>query len=213
MYYRLLAEMQDLQKDGVSGADWCAWHEGCHLITKNPEGAPAFQEVVDRINTYFDMEPRDQATRFNWYKDCSDWKPFHHDSAAFNEHRAQHQNITIGASFGAERELAFHHAKNGTLAYFPLPNGSLMSFGKDVNIRWKHGINAVDEKSPQGCDGRGRISIILWGRCRLVVDEAGSPALLTEEMRGNAGYAGSQVCRDFLRGFCHQGAACKLRHL
>mmetsp|Transcript_33383 Transcript_33383/g.92185 ORF Transcript_33383/g.92185 Transcript_33383/m.92185 type:complete len:354 (-) Transcript_33383:78-1139(-) len=209
LYNKLLEEMQELQRDGVQEAEWASWHEGCHLITKNPERAPSFQRVVERMTVYLDVEREDQATRFNWYKDRSDWKPFHHDSAAFNEHRAQHQNITVGASFGTERELAFRHARTGTLTYFPQTNGSLFTFGKDVNIRWKHGINAV----PAGFDGSGRISIILWGRCCLVVDEDGSPPLLSEEMRGNAGYIGRQSCRDFLRGYCHAGAQCKLRHV
>jgi hypothetical protein len=39
--------------------------------------------------------------RFNWYKDGSDWKPFHHDSAAFNPRRAANQNITARAPLGA----------------------------------------------------------------------------------------------------------------
>jgi hypothetical protein len=220
LYKNLLVEIRQLQEDQVPNAAWVSWHEGCHLITKNPDKAPLFQKIVEQMCAYFDLDPEgEQATRCNWYKDCSDWKPFHHDSAAFNEHRAQHQNITIGASFGTERELAFHHARHGTLTYFPQPNGSLFSFGKDVNIRWRHGIIAVDMESQRNSDrgndsnGSGRISIILWGRSRLASDEDGSPPLLTEEMRGNAGYHSEQVCRDFLKGYCHQGAACKMRHL
>merc|ERR1712039_1118557 len=94
------------------------------------------------------------------YRDGSDWKPFHHDSAAFNVARAADQNCTIGISLGASRELAFRHAKTGELVYFPQTNGMLFFFGKDVNIRWQHGLNALpaDEQ-----DGKGRISIILWG--------------------------------------------------
>jgi len=59
------------------------------------------------------------TSEFNRYRDSSDWKPFHHDSAAFNPQRARNQNITIGVSFGAERELAFLNVANGTRAYFP----------------------------------------------------------------------------------------------
>ena len=40
----------------------------------------------------------------------------------FNQ-RAKRQNITVGMSFGATRELAFLHANNGTRAYFPQCNG------------------------------------------------------------------------------------------
>ena len=58
---------------------------------------------------YFDMDV--QATRFNWYRDSSEWKPFHHDAAAMKEKFARTQNFTLAVSFGAEREAAFEHAK------------------------------------------------------------------------------------------------------
>ena len=44
----------------------------------------------------------------------------------------------------------------------------LFAFGRDVNIRWKHGVNALPAEEQ---DGRGRISIILWGWCKGVKDE------------------------------------------
>jgi hypothetical protein len=58
----------------------------------------------------------------------------------------------------------------------------LFSFGRDVNIHWKHGINALaaDEQ-----DGTGRISIVLWGLCKDVIEEKGSPPMLTDNTRGN----------------------------
>ena len=113
----------------------------------------------------------------------TDWKPFHHDSAAYNPKRAQNQNITVGVSFGATRELAFLHATTGTTVYFPQSNGMMFSFGRDVNIRWKHGINALSA-AQQREDGRGRVSIILWGKCPLVVEEGGSPPMLDDNTRG-----------------------------
>ena len=39
--------------------------------------------------------------------------------------KARNQNITVGVSFGAERELAFLHAKTGHRAYFPQVNGTV----------------------------------------------------------------------------------------
>ena len=44
-------------------------------------------------------------------------------------------------SLGAERELSFLHATKGALAYFPQTNGMAFSFGRDVNIHWKHGVS------------------------------------------------------------------------
>merc|ERR1719401_2331598 len=104
-----------------------------------------------------------------WYRDGADWKPYHHDSAAFNPQRARNQNCTIGISFGASRELGFRHAKTGEYLYFPQTNGMLFFFGRDANIRQQH--------------GKGRISIILWGWCGAAVEEPGAPALLTTETR------------------------------
>ena len=73
------------------------------------EKCPTFNYVVEKMAGYFDMDV--QATRFNWYRDSSEWKPFHHDAAAMKEKFARTQNFTLAVSFGAEREAAFEHAK------------------------------------------------------------------------------------------------------
>ena len=64
--------------------------------------------------------------------------------------------------------------------YFPQKNGMLFYFGQDANIVWQHGINALPDEEQ---DGKGRISIILWGLCKSAVDELGSPPMLTDETR------------------------------
>ena len=136
------------------------------------------------------MRAEKQGTRFNWYKDASDWKPFHADSAAFNPQRARNQNITVGASFGAERELSFLHVGKGTDLAFPQTNGTAFSFGRDVNIRFQHGIRALppDKQSTvRGAVevGGGRISIVLWGFVEAVDEnDPDSPPMLNNETRG-----------------------------
>lgn len=104
---------------------------------------------------------------------------------AFNPQRAKNQNITVGVSFGATRELAFIRAteddQDKVRLYFPQTNNGVFSFGRDVNIRWKHGINAL---KPEEQDGKGRISIILWGLAQNAVDEEGSPPLLGSDGQG-----------------------------
>lgn len=187
MYYKLVEEMRELQKEGQKGSEWIPWAEGSHLISKNPKGCPTYEKIVRRTAAYFKIKPGSEATRFNFYRDSSDWKPFHNDSAAYNAQRAQMQNITVGVSFGAERELAFLHGSNGARAYFPQCNGMLFAFGRDVNIKWKHGVNALPKELH---DGKGRVSIILWGRTDLPMDEADSPPLLQQGHAGNRG-AGS----------------------
>jgi hypothetical protein len=56
----------------------------------------------------------------------------------------------------------------------------VFTFGKDVNIRWKHGVNALPNSQQTG---KGRISIILWGLVTNTTDEPGSLPLLTNDVR------------------------------
>ena len=93
-------------------------------------------QVQKKMGDFFGLQPQSRGTRFNWYNNPSDWKPFHHDSAAFNAQRARNQNCTVGVSFGDARELAFVDAQDPTKRfYFPQTNGGLFYFGRDVNIR------------------------------------------------------------------------------
>ena len=101
-----------------------------------------------------------KATRFNYYRDSSEWKPYHHDAAAVKKGKDKTQNITVGVSFGAERDIAFEHDKTQITTCFPLPNGNIFAFGKDVNIDWRHGIPQIPENKKHD---KGRISIIAWG--------------------------------------------------
>jgi hypothetical protein len=194
LYYKLIEEMREIQKTKEGNkAEWISWHEGAHLISKDPSASPTFQKIVEKIASYFEITMKSIGTRFNWYTSSSDWKPFHHDSAAFNPERARNQNITVGVSFGSTRELAFLSAKTGEKIYFPQTNGMLFSFGRDVNINWKHGVNALpDEKK----DGKGRISIILWGLTQNVIEEEDSPPMLTDNTRGN-GYSMHKTEGDY----------------
>jgi hypothetical protein len=119
LYYKLIDEMRYCQSHGEKDAEWISWHEGSHLISKNPNGSQTYHEIQSKIAQYFNIPMQSVGTRFNWYRNSTDWKPFHHDSAAYNHQRAQNQNITVGVSFGSTRELAFLNVKNGTKIYFP----------------------------------------------------------------------------------------------
>lgn len=71
-----------------------------------------------------------KATRFNLYRNSDEWKPYHHDRAAFTP--GCPQNITVAASFGAEREISFLHAKTGVVTDIPQPNGSMYAWSRIV---------------------------------------------------------------------------------
>lgn len=141
------------------------WHgndkiEGTHLIADDKthwkDACPTFQMIIGRIREFFGM--RIEATRFNWYKDTSQWKPFHHDASGVNPEKAAIQNFTVALSLGATREAAFEHAATKTTISLPQPDGTIYCFAKDTNIIWRHGI--LKEKETRDV---GRISVICWG--------------------------------------------------
>ena len=167
MYDGLLAEME-AYKANYNVKDetmWKLWHGDTHYIAddkvKWKPQCPLFNVVIKTMETFFDMDI--QATRFNWYKDTSEWKPYHHDAAAVKEDKARTQNITVGVSFGETRDVAFQHAKTRTTLSIPLKDGYVYTFGKDVNIEWRHGIPQVKEFKD-----KGRLSIIAWGKVAVV---------------------------------------------
>lgn len=142
---------------------WKTWHGDTHTIADDKENwkrnCPLFNSIISKIETYFNMDIK--ATRFNWYKDTNDWKPFHHDAAAVKPEKSLTQNFTVGISFGYEREICFEHAKNRNKISFPMRDGSIYAFSKDINIEWRHGIQPI--KKENYCN-KGRISIIAWGK-------------------------------------------------
>ena len=159
MYNNLLEEVNSYDKDNKL---WKLWHGDTHYIVDDhidwKKSSPNFNFIVKRIEEYFNMEIK--ATRFNWYKNSDNWKPFHHDAAAIKPHIAKKQNFTVGISFGVERDAAFENSKNKSVISFPLPNGSIYCFSRDTNILWKHGILQLPENKKHN---EGRISIIAWG--------------------------------------------------
>jgi hypothetical protein len=136
------------------------WHGDTHFIADDhldwKQKCPTFKMVIDKIQDFFNMNIK--ATRFNWYQDTIQWKPFHHDAAAVKRDKMDTQNFTVGISFGATREAAFENAKTGTTISIPQPDGCIYAFAKETNIIWRHGI--LQDIPPKN---EGRISIIAWG--------------------------------------------------
>lgn len=164
MYNNLLSEINN---SGICEDElWKLWHGDTHLIADDKkcwkEKCPLFSMVIEKIQNYFDMDIK--ATRFNWYRNSDEWKPFHHDASAVKADKAETQNFTVAVSFGCDREAAFEHTKNKTKISIPISNGTIYIFSKDINIDWRHGILQVP---PDKKHSRGRISLIMWGWVRM----------------------------------------------
>ena len=160
IYEQLITEIRE---SGINEADlWKSWHGDTHFIADDnlqwKEKVPTFSKILEKIETYFHFKIK--STRLNWYKNTTDWKPYHHDAAAIKENIAKNQNFTIGVSFGHTRSIAFEHAKTRTTISIPMTNGSAYAFSRDINVNWKHGIPQIN---PEKYSEEGRISIIAWG--------------------------------------------------
>ena len=108
------------QKQEQQQAGLVKWSK--HLKHEDPDFSSTFQEVCQRLSDYFDTDVF--AKRLNYYRDGSDWKPFHHDSHAYAKGLGK-EDFTIGASFGTERQLEFLHEPSGAVMSFPQRNGDV----------------------------------------------------------------------------------------
>jgi len=139
------------------------WHGDTHYIADDKmnwkASCPTFDKVVSQIADRFSMDVK--ATRFNWYADGYEWKPYHHDAAAVKKDKAATQNFTVGVSFGGTRDISFRHARGSATVNFPMADGMVYAFGKDMNIKWRHGVPQLPPSV--AADALPRISIILWG--------------------------------------------------
>jgi hypothetical protein len=169
LYNDLLNEIENAPIKGDQSDLWKAWHGETHLIADDhlnwKKSCPTFNMIIKRISDYFDMDVK--ATRFNLYEDLRDFKPMHFDAAAIDPKKAETQNITIGITFGYTRSIEFEHAKTRARISFPLNNGVVYGFGKDININWRHGIPPIKPEiieQTNNLNETGRISIIAWGK-------------------------------------------------
>ena len=74
----------------VDGGGMINWSK--HLKHENPDFSPTFKRIVEEMSSHFDVEV--YATRLNFYRDGTDWKPFHHDSHAFGG-REKREDFTM----------------------------------------------------------------------------------------------------------------------
>lgn len=154
----------DILLSEINASNFKLWHGDSHSIADDSlnwkDSSPTFSTIIDYLCNYFDMVPG--STRFNYYENSKDWKPYHHDAAALKPEKAKTQNITVGVSFGLRREISFESADqnkfNRKTINFTLPDNTVYAFGNEVNVRFRHGIPQLE------CDiNKPRVSIIVWG--------------------------------------------------
>eukprot|EP01088_Endostelium_zonatum_P015351 TRINITY_DN3721_c0_g1_i1.p1 TRINITY_DN3721_c0_g1~~TRINITY_DN3721_c0_g1_i1.p1 ORF type:complete len:326 (-),score=107.01 TRINITY_DN3721_c0_g1_i1:14-991(-) len=163
----LTADLQLLPSNSLTN-----WSK--HFKHENPDFSPTFRSIIQILAEYFNVDI--YATRLNFYPDSSAWKPFHHDSHAYSGHNKK-EDFTIGASFGASRELVFLHPKSKNMFGFPQDNGDIFAFDTKVNQVYQHGVPKATGKTGP------RFSVIAWGRRRSLNERNGG----TEKVRGDIG--------------------------
>ncbi|CAD7922691.1 unnamed protein product [Amoebophrya sp. A120] len=149
---------------------------------------PAAMEMLEAL--FRDWERRFDVRvlekRVNFYKD-SDYKPFHQDSHCVHEPTGIQEEITIAATFGAARDVAFRplrsssgvttgrSALHNNQDLFNLNllqnNGDVLIFDTVVNKVLEHGVPdlrvaGVDNEVPTAVDASTspftRISVVAW---------------------------------------------------
>lgn len=165
LFNRLKSEVFGALKssaDDSSGLiDWSK-----HEVFENPTRISAtFNAIVELLDCFFDVDV--YASRLNYYRDGSTWKPFHHDSHAYGG-RSLREDFTVGVSLGQTRHLEFLHEPSGKMFSIPQDNGDCFAFTSEVNSRFKHG---VPKNSDMNC--KDRFSIIVWGRRRSITSRNG----------------------------------------
>merc|ERR1711920_824579 len=106
------------------------------------------------------------ASRLNLYRSRDDYKPFHYDRGRDSRGVPQ---VTVGASFGATRELTLMHVASGVTMGFPMHNGDIFAFTPEINNVFMHGVPRVKAKDVAG--EQARMSLILWGSRVQLLDQ------------------------------------------
>jgi hypothetical protein len=176
LYDQLKAELVASTGAKMIGAggliDWSK-----HQVFDNPTDiSQTFNDVIDMLAEYFDVDV--YATRLNYYRDGTQWKPQHHDSHAYGG-RAQREDFTVGLTLGAQRSLLFVHEASQREFNFPQLNGDCFAFTGEVNQLFTHGVPRVH--APIG----DRFSIIAWGRRRTLNERNGGvPSSAAAQLKG-----------------------------
>lgn len=162
--------LAQLSSDLPQGREFSDWHGSRHLGMQfegagarhdGAEAPPALRAVVAKMEAAFGI--RASASRLNMYRSAEDYKPFHYDRGRDSKGVPQ---VTVGASFGATRELTMLHVASGVTMEFPMNNGDVFAFTPEINNVFMHGVPRAKARKvpvPDGASEQPRMSLILWG--------------------------------------------------
>ena len=148
--------ISELLASCTAPADIIPWSR--HHIGNN-SGAPVIQEIVARLVHIFRVN-RVIETRVNTYTSKNSFKPHHQDKNAFSFTAG---NVTVGASFGAVRNLEFRDLYSDLCVCFEQESGDVFAFGDEVNRRFTHGVPPDDTMVSANPSNDLRWSVVLWG--------------------------------------------------
>mmetsp|Transcript_15989 Transcript_15989/g.37693 ORF Transcript_15989/g.37693 Transcript_15989/m.37693 type:complete len:353 (-) Transcript_15989:22-1080(-) len=152
LFERLVADLErcgDQLGQHRSGKHLQVWGEAL-------KDSETFTSIVRRLLAAFGFTLVDCWV--NLYRHGGDMKSWHHDNY---QDRTPRPTVTIGASFGETRDLAFKHVASGEEVRIPQASGDVFAFDEVFNKVFKHSVPPSSRSSPVSNQSL-RVSIILW---------------------------------------------------
>jgi len=156
LFELLRAELMRIERDKELRKRWeqrGIWSSDGHKLSGH-------DFVLRRLTGLLNVEGLSWAS--NLYEDAAAACQFHHDGDKYgggdSHNPSIKPNITMVASFGATRDFTLRHADTGREFSFPQLNGDVISFDRQVDADFMHGLHPGD--------GRGdpRISVVVVGK-------------------------------------------------
>jgi len=122
-----------------------------------PFWSATFVRVAEALCAHFECSL--VVCSLNHYKDGEDFAKFHFDKYKYHKGHSNKPDLTIGASFGATRDLVFEPCADRSCK-IPITqrNGDVFAFSDKINDRFRHSIPKKANFEEE------RISVIVWGK-------------------------------------------------
>merc|ERR1712228_1012452 len=128
-------------------------------VYETPVWSKRAKQIIDELCRFYECDLI--VCSMNYYKNGDDFAKFHFDKYKYHKNHQNKPDITIGASFGASRDLAFESCANKKCKIvLQQNNGDLFSFSDVVNEKFRHSVPKISDYPKE------RISIIVWGKSK-----------------------------------------------